>query len=192
MSGRAHRILIPHTQNQGNTLVSSYPGWYTHPTQANVQIYWNGEQWSGSRVKSQAQPGDPIFPDGTQLPAAPPGYSAVPTQKKKPTGCLGCLGVIVAVAVGLTIIFSVIGANRSAHPTDEDKQAESQVACEDVVKKNLKAPSTASFSNETATGTGGAYTVTGDVDSQNGFGAMIRNHFTCESDGSTVHLTSLG
>jgi hypothetical protein len=44
--------------------------------------------------------------------------------------------------------------------------------------KKLKAPSTAEFSGTTATG-GGPWTVTGQVDSQNSFGAMIRSPFGC-------------
>lgn len=173
--------------------MNSYPGWYADPKNPNVQIFWNGEKWSASRLKSQAQPGDPVFADGTRLPAAPPGYSAMPTRPaKKPMGCFGFFLIAVGVVVAIVIGLSIWGSYRNAHPTDEDKQAESQVACEDVVKKNLKSPSTASFSNETATGTDGQYTVTGDVDSQNSFGATVRAHFTCESDGSTVHLTSLG
>lgn len=121
------------------------------------------------------------------------GYSAVPTPPKKSSpGCFGCLGIILAVVAALAVIFGAIGANRATHPTDEDKQVESKVAFQEVVKKNLKTPSTASFSNVSASGTDGSYTVTGEVDSQNSFGAMIRNRFTCESDSETVHLTSLG
>lgn len=107
-------------------------------------------------------------------------------------GCFGFLVIGGILVIVIVIALNVFGSMRASHPTDEDKQAESQVACEDVVKENLKSPSTASFSNETASGTDGQYTVTGDVDSQNGFGATVRSHFTCESDGSTVHLTSLG
>jgi len=55
--------------------------------------------------------------------------------------------------------------------------------CEVFVKDRLKAPSTAKFSNEQAytlqTQTD-AFQVTGDVDAQNGFGAMLRNSFTCD------------
>ncbi len=172
--------------------MSSHPGWFTHPSNTNLQIYWNGQQWSGSRLKSQAKPGDPIYPEGAQLPAAPPGWNEMPKPAKRPMGCFGFILIAVGVVVAIVIALNVYGSFRNANPTDEDKQAESQVACENVVKNGLKSPSTASFSNETATGTDGQYTVTGDVDSQNSFGAMIRNHFTCESDGTTVHLTSLG
>lgn len=173
--------------------MSANQGWYPDPKNPNVQIYWNGEKWSASRLKSREQPSDTVFADGTRLPAAPPGYSAMPTKPaRKPMGCFGFILIAVGVVVAIVIGLSVYGSFRNANPTDSDKQAESQVACEEVVKNNLKSPSTASFSNETATGTAGSYTVTGDVDSQNSFGAMIRNHFTCESDGSTVHLTSLG
>lgn len=51
-------------------------------------------------------------------------------------------------------------------------------ACEERVKNSLKSPSTADFSGVTTTGSG-PYSVTGDVDSQNGFGAMVRSSFSC-------------
>jgi cytochrome c biogenesis protein ResB len=51
--------------------------------------------------------------------------------------------------------------------------------CEGFVKVRLKAPSTAKFSNEATSVNGRLYTVTGDVDAQNSFGAMLRNRYSC-------------
>jgi hypothetical protein len=59
-----------------------------------------------------------------------------------------------------------------------------QVLCEQRVSKLLKAPSTARFafgSDVTRENHGaGKYRITSWVDSQNGFGAMLRTPFSCE------------
>lgn len=65
--------------------------------------------------------------------------------------------------------------------TPEDLPRDAKRVCqEDFVPKRLKAPKTAEFSGVTVTESGGVYTVTGSVDSQNGFGALIRSSFTCK------------
>lgn len=53
------------------------------------------------------------------------------------------------------------------------------VACEQQVSDNLKSPSSAHFSNENASGDSNEYTVTGDVDADNSFGATSHNLFQC-------------
>lgn len=174
--------------------MSTGPGWYQDPKNPNVDIYWNGERWSGSRLRSTAPADQPAAPAGTRYPAAPPGYSAMmPPKAKKPMGCLGFIGIAAGVIVVIVVAISVTSAiNANNGPSEDDKQAAAQVACEDLVRKNLKAPSTASFSNETTEGSSGKYTINGDVDAQNSFGAMIRNHFVCDADGSTAELRSMG
>lgn len=60
-------------------------------------------------------------------------------------------------------------------------QYEAKYLSEEIVKENLKSPSTASFSNlrETQiTQVDNGYKVSGYVDSENGFGAMIRSNYT--------------
>jgi hypothetical protein len=63
--------------------------------------------------------------------------------------------------------------------------------CEGFVKEEMRAPSTAVFSNEdyisfAEAGAGDTYLVTGDVDGQNGFGAMIRQNFSCFVKGGSL------
>ncbi|WP_158865247.1 hypothetical protein [Leifsonia sp. AG29] len=82
--------------------------------------------------------------------------------------------------------------NANTGPTQKDKQAATHTAREDIVRKNLKAPSTANFSNETTHGNDGRCTIEGDVDAQNSCGATLRNHFVRDADGSTANLRSLG
>jgi hypothetical protein len=48
-----------------------------------------------------------------------------------------------------------------------------------MVQDKLKAPSTAEFSNESVSGSGNSWNVSGSVDSQNSFGAKIRSSYTC-------------
>jgi hypothetical protein len=76
-----------------------------------------------------------------------------------------------------------------------------KVMCENFVEDSLKAPSTAEFSgvfDTVISGTGNDYTVSGYVDAQNGFSAMIRNNYNCQihDNGddrwSLVSLTGLG
>ncbi|ULJ69262.1 hypothetical protein MIS45_11070 [Wielerella bovis] len=59
-----------------------------------------------------------------------------------------------------------------------------QYACEDEVKKQLKAPASAQFSNwqyryNDSTKT---HTLSGSVDSQNSYGAMLRSNFVCTAE----------
>lgn len=73
--------------------------------------------------------------------------------------------------------------------SDEEADAEQfKIAaflhCQDAVKKRLKAPSTAKFPRYERgivyANVGMRYTVNSYVDSQNGFGAMLRTNYTCE------------
>lgn len=68
--------------------------------------------------------------------------------------------------------------------------------CKGFVKRQLRAPATADFAphRELTIGNDGArWSVSGYVDAQNGFGAMIRSHYTCviRYDGRRVTAESL-
>lgn len=70
------------------------------------------------------------------------------------------------------------------------------VACHDRVESRLKSPGTASYSGESLSNDAGRWTLTGSVDSQNSFGGVVRNNFTCVATGSgdnwsIVSLTGL-
>lgn len=64
--------------------------------------------------------------------------------------------------------------------------------CEKVIKGALKAPSTAKLNLE-AIGEGPKYSVTGTLDAQNSFGAMLRKTVRCNvvvrKDGKSVTVT---
>ncbi|MFT3871063.1 MAG: hypothetical protein QM714_00220 [Nocardioides sp.] len=77
---------------------------------------------------------------------------------------------------------------------DGDASGYAKVACRDWVKDRLKSPSSAKFSDEVVEPNGETrYEVTGSVDSENSFGAMIRNRYRClvEHDGEASTLIDL-
>lgn len=59
--------------------------------------------------------------------------------------------------------------------------SEARYACQAWVKDELKAPATAKFSGGGATGSDGDWTITGAVDAENSFGALIRTTWTCDA-----------
>lgn len=62
---------------------------------------------------------------------------------------------------------------------DAPDKYDAQVMCEQFVEDRLKSPGSADFNDTTATGGGNTWHVTGTVDSQNGFGALVRSEFMC-------------
>lgn len=82
------------------------------------------------------------------------------------------IAIIVAVAVVIAICVA-----KSNTGSQASNQAIS--ACENSVKAQLKAPSTAKFSGERYTDNDPGWYVTGSVDAQNSFGAAIRSSFSC-------------
>jgi len=78
-------------------------------------------------------------------------------------------------------------------PDDSSRMATAQIACEQLVKDQLKSPSTAKFTGVYTQTSGSTFVTTGSVDAQNSFGATIRADFRCETPtgaGSTA-LVSL-
>lgn len=102
-------------------------------------------------------------------------------KSQKRVGCFvtGCLAL-----VGLLAVLWVIGSLVDSKPTPGSDKLGAFLASQDFVKRELRAPSTAKFSDfdeARVSSTGGdSYTVAGWVDAQNGFGAMIRNDFVCK------------
>jgi hypothetical protein len=76
-------------------------------------------------------------------------------------------------------VLLVTGAKGCGSGGNVDEQVNEQTAitaCENSVKAQLKAPSTAGFSDEQATKLSAVrYAVSGFVDAENSFGAKIRN-----------------
>lgn len=104
--------------------------------------------------------------------------------------------VIAGVVGGVLLITLLVtaGSGDGRDGRDRDESTMAEVMCEDFVEKRLKSPASAEFTNpRTVRSPEGVYTVTGDVDSQNSFGAMIRNRYQCKvsHEGDTWHLADL-
>lgn len=96
------------------------------------------------------------------------------------------IGVTAAAMIGLAIY---VGADDSS---STDGSAYVKVACRDWVKDRLKSPGSADFSSEVATHEGARYTVRGAVDSDNSFGASIRNTYVCVATYTNEATTLVG
>lgn len=89
----------------------------------------------------------------------------------------GCLKPALILIVLAAIVFMAFASCKpSSRPVDNGRAAQS--ACEEWVKDQLKAPSTAVVGGVERSGSG-PWTVIGWVDAQNSFGAMIRTRWTC-------------
>ena len=97
--------------------------------------------------------------------------------------------LVAGIAVAAVIVVVLIAAlTASNEPGESDARSE----CESFVDARLKAPATADY-NLVASQDGEQWTVTGTVDSENGFGAKIRSDVTCELhfEGDTAYLDDL-
>jgi hypothetical protein len=123
-------------------------------------------------------------------------------QNKK---AVSCAGIGCAAVLGTLCMLWVIGSlfnhgakslNHGVKSTDSDNIG-AYVYAEQFVRSRLKAPSTAKFCGfseaNVMTLAGNSYQVTGWVDAQNGFGAMLRTNFACKlhAAGTTWYLDDI-
>ncbi len=87
--------------------------------------------------------------------------------------------IVLLVIIG-SVVFIIVDCSNQSNDIEEFDQYDIKVIAEQEVEERLKAPSTAKFSNIEVTKTGSTWVVTGYVDAQNSFGAMIRNRFRVE------------
>lgn len=90
------------------------------------------------------------------------------------------LGVVIVAGLTVASIRSG-GQGDGTDDTDSGLSSDAKDVCENSVKDKLKAPATAEFSDEQAALEGSTWTVTGSVDSENSFGALIRSTYSCEA-----------
>lgn len=108
--------------------------------------------------------------------------SAAPTKTQPPMTGKQKWGAFFVVAGLLWIVGKACGATDYSSPGNTSAGGyNAESVCEGSVKQQLKAPSTASFSGEEATGGPTDYTVTGNVDAENSFGAKLRSTWTCSA-----------
>lgn len=92
----------------------------------------------------------------------------------------GCLGLVAAVLA--VVGFGWLASQNPERKAENEYALSSELsirACERAVLAELKAPSTAKLSGAQASESAGIWSVTGSVDAENGFGAMLRGTFTC-------------
>lgn len=113
-----------------------------------------------------------------------PGQPVETPAKKAPSkGAQIVGGLVVLLLLGACVAgiakAALGGGSSSTAPSDRSLEAKS--ICETFVKKQLKAPATAKFSEESAAKVSDVeYTAGGSVDSQNSFGALLRSTFACD------------
>ncbi|HVU60235.1 MAG TPA: hypothetical protein VHD58_01105 [Mycobacteriales bacterium] len=81
------------------------------------------------------------------------------------------------------------GSNSSGSGPGYLAQSEAKSTCHAAVKEQLAAPATAQFHNEQVSKTtdgSGDLQVTGSVDSENGFGALLTSSFVCTTSDDGV------
>lgn len=89
---------------------------------------------------------------------------------------VGCFGTFM---VGLLLLLGGCMVAMNTSGDDEPDEALAIVACENIVRDQQKAPSTAEFSSQSASGAGSSWTSTGTVRSENSFGGTVANDYTC-------------
>lgn len=96
-------------------------------------------------------------------------------EKKKSSGCFSIISGIVLIII-IIAIFSPDPKDSGSKVPDK---IDAYLMAKDYVKQELKAPATAEFSDYTCEeGPDSTYSLDGNVDSQNSFGAMLRSSWT--------------
>lgn len=126
--------------------------------------------------------------------------TAAPSQAdQRPAAPVSVLGALLALGSLGAIAFVVVAmmAAPSTPPAPHDK-ATAYAMCQDWVKGRLQSPGSADFPFGDVTKTEdlghGAYRIRSYVDSQNGFGALVRTKYDCSThwvSGQNWHLDRL-
>ncbi len=167
-------------------------GWHPDPADPNLDRWWDGRQWT----------------DRTR----PRGTTAATTAEARNGKRIG------AIVLGVLVVAGIAFAAKSVanQPSDEERAAaaaatssrdaasdrayqeqllltRAEMTCEELVKGSLKSPGTAEFVDVTTKKRpDGKVVTTGSVDSQNGFGALIRSSFTCTTQNERTVLDFIG
>ena len=98
---------------------------------------------------------------------------------KKGHGCFTWLLILIGITALTFGLLSKCG-NDTSNTEDSDQLA--KVSCQDHIKKNLKDPSSAEFSDIVLDGPKNhEWTITGTVRARNSFGGMAVSTFTCHA-----------
>lgn len=116
----------------------------------------------------------------------PPADAHVPRSRRVRALLLVAVALIgVGLGVAGTLLFTGGGGGGDEGPGPAQgagpTPAEAALACQDHVLERLKSPGSAQFQQPTDIKVNGKglFTVSASVDSQNGFGALLRTSYTC-------------
>lgn len=116
-------------------------------------------------------------PSSAQQPAA-----AKPEDAKKPSSmAAGCVGIVMLLIMG-SCVYSCFTGPSSEERAITDRKFQVPGICRQFVTKRLRSPASAKFSGlgtSEVQEDGEIFTMRSYVDSQNGFGAMLRSNFVC-------------
>lgn len=151
-------------------------GWYPHPGDPSRNLYWDGARFLDAPPGEVAQAAgtEPPLSEADQMRAA---FNEPPDYSRRPRAGTVAKWVVVLAVAGLFVW--VVTLDWSGSPEKPDGLG-AQVICHDFVKDVLKSPSTADFSDESFTGSSPVWTVRGQVDSENSFGAKVRSSYVCK------------
>ena len=80
----------------------------------------------------------------------------------------------------------------TSNNSEGSMELNAQVLCRQVIRQNLKAPSTANFSGDSVSTDNNKgkqiFIVTGYVDAENSFGAKLRSSYECSIDSDTNNV----
>lgn len=128
----------------------------------------------------------------------PQSQSGADKRAREQRNTLIALGWVAAAAVAFILVLALInggGSKDSNSDKGQDPNSYRPTAiqlCENAVRDQLKAPSTADFSVSTASLSSNKWIVTGSVDAENSFGATLRKDFQCTVFGGSARVDFLG
>lgn len=173
------------------------PGWTPWPQQPPQQL--------NAPVSPQQLGFQPQYQQPSYQQWAPYGQPG-PPRRNKTREAFGTAVAVIAITVG---IIWWTGSGSSSNPDNHvtgtsltsSQLDQAYEACKGAVNSQLKAPATASYPNFATNTTdihvvnngGGDYTISSQVDSENGFGAKLRTFFSCDaqtSDGTRWATTA--
>jgi hypothetical protein len=146
----------------------------------------------------------PPLPGQMGQPGPPPPPSK-PGAWKKPAAIAGAVVIAFGAYVGYNIVTGADAKHEATQQAAADEKAardasaaelqaksSAEITCEKLVTDRLKAPATADFTGVTTyQDTVGDYITKGAVDSENSFGANLRNTFTCTTHHGVTHVDSI-
>lgn len=167
-------------------------GWHPDPADPNLDRWWDGRQWT----------------DRTR----PRGSTAATTAEARNGKRMAAIVAGVLVLIGIGFFVKSVGdqpseeerataaAATSSREAASDREYQErlfltqvEMSCQELVTGSLKSPSTAEFVDVTTKRRpDNKIVTTGSVDSQNGFGAMVRSSFTCTNFAGNTTLDFIG